>query len=279
MEDFTLPERKYYNNSEYFLDFDRKVFVLSDAFKQRLWKNRYSFFGYKKITGTNLGDILLVDSFKSQFNAFSRICGLSLPVLDTKYVDAGVIIEPKIAEFVEKSLKSELKRFDGKQYQFDYFKENKLFGGLPDVYCEEKKLIIEIKTTGVKNFEYWKKNNPPLGYIKQAQLYTYLIGAKKFSIVAIFLEEDDYIDPDKVDITKRKIKNFNFSLDKKQVEDDMEKAREWYDKYTSLGISPTWNENNDQDLIEYLKCSNKEEWLALYKKWIAEGKVSIKNDK
>jgi len=52
------------------------------------------------------------------------------------------------------------------------------------------------------------------------------MGAKTFSIVAIFLKNEDYDDPSSVDVDKRIIKNFDFPLNINQVKDDMEKAKE-----------------------------------------------------
>lgn len=66
--------------------------------------------------------------------------------------------------------------FPPQKYNYDYFKEDPIIGGIPDGFIQEKQLIIEIKTTGEKNFEKWGKNgeNLPPKYLKQAQLYAYL---------------------------------------------------------------------------------------------------------
>ena len=64
---------------------------------------------------------------------------------------AGLL--PRIREKIEESLGSHLETYDAKEYNYDYFKDNKFFGGLPDGYSKEKNLIIEIKTTNVKNIE------------------------------------------------------------------------------------------------------------------------------
>ena len=144
---------KWFN--EYILgDKINKKIILDSKFHNKLLLNKRKPFGYKKITGTALGDILMVDSFKSEFAAYARLCGLQMPILDPKYINAGVILEPKILEKVEQSLGEKLKRFNAQEYQYDYFKENEIFGGLPDGYAESRKKIIEIKTTNEKNYEY-----------------------------------------------------------------------------------------------------------------------------
>lgn len=97
--------------------------------------------------------------------------------------------------------------------------------------------------------------------------------ADKYSIVVLFLEDDDYKDPASVDINKRYLKNYRFTLDIPKLEDNLKKVEDWYDKYTKLGISPEWNDSIDADYLEFLECSNKEEWEKLYRKWVEEGKA------
>ena len=137
----------------------------------------------------------------------------------------------------------------------------------------QKKKIIEIKTTNVKNIENWEKYGLPKNYLLQAQLYAYLMKADKYSIVVLFLEDDDYKDPASVDINKRYLKNYRFTLDIPKLEDNLKKVEDWYDKYTKLGVSPEWNDSIDADYLEFLECSNKEEWEKLYRKWVEEGKA------
>ena len=38
------------------------------------------------------------------------------------------------------------------------------------------------------------------------------------------------------------------------------------------GISPQWNDHKDQDLIEWLKCENEQQYLELLEKWKQAGK-------
>ncbi|ACF07199.1 YqaJ-like viral recombinase domain [Metamycoplasma arthritidis] len=276
---FEAPNRKYYNDVDYTINFENKTIILNADFHKKLLANKVgSFSGFKKITGSAIADILEVDSFKSQFAAFARLCGLQLPVLDRKYVDAGIIIEPKILEMVEKALKEPLERFPAEKYNYDYFKDNPLFGGLPDGYAKNRKMIVEIKTTNIKNYENWLAGFVPLGYLKQAQLYSYLMGVDIFSIVAIFLEAEDYKNPELVPIKKRHVKNFDYKVDVAQVEDDIKFCEAWFKKYTTLGISPQWKNNIDNDLIEYLKCRNIGEWTTLYNKWVEIGKAVVKNE-
>ena len=111
-------------------------------------------------------------------------------------------------------------------------------------FAKIAQIIIEIKTTGEKNYEQWKQFGIPAGYLKQAQIYTYLMGVEKFWIVAAFLKEEDYLNPDQFPIKQRKLKNYPYILNEAQVLDDINTIKEWYKKYTKLGYSPAWDEEN-----------------------------------
>lgn len=269
-----IPKRHFYNNKDYKLDFEKKKMILSPNFHEKLLNHDlWGKFGFKKIGGSIVGDVLEVDKFKSSFSAFCKIAWCGLPVLDTKYIDAGVAIEPMVISAIEEKLKIKIKTFPPHEYDFDYFKgKDDIIGGIPDGFIESEKIIIEIKTTGIKNYENWKLFGVPVGYEKQAQLYAHLMGVEKFWIVATFLEEYDYNQPELYPIHERKIKNFAFKVNQEQVKDDIDKMKEWYIKHTKSGISPTWNEQIDNDLIEYLKCENENQYIELLEKWKEEGK-------
>ncbi|WP_158531999.1 MAGa7180 family putative nuclease [Metamycoplasma hominis] len=271
-----IPKRTFFNNKNYTLDYKNKTLIVDPKIlKSMQEKKPGTFGGFKKMTGSALGAIMGLSSFDSQFEAFCNICGFRKPILNRKYVDAGIALEPKIVKIIEKKLNSKLLRYEANQYNYDYFKDNELFGGLPDGYSPERHLIIEIKTVGEKNYENWIKYGVNPGYIKQAQLYTYLIGATSFSIVACFLKEEDYLNPNNVDITKRIIKNWTYILNNEQVQDDINYCMQWYKKYTQIGISPKWNEQIDQDLLKFLECNNQEEWKNLYLYWVDQGKAVL----
>ncbi|MGX9339342.1 MAGa7180 family putative nuclease [Mycoplasma sp. 332] len=275
-----IPNRLHYNGNQYVVDHETKTVKLTAEYhKNLLSKKPGEFGGFRKITGSALGDILKLTQFNSPFAAFARIANFRFPVLDPKYVNAGVILEPKILEKIEKSFNLPIQRFPAEKFNYDYFKNNVFFGGLPDGYIAEKKMIIEIKTVGSKKLESWKQGMINVAYLKQAQLYSYLMGAKHFAIIACFLEEEDYKDPNLVDINNRVVKGWPFEVNEEQVLDDMAACKKWYDKYTKLGISPTWNNSIDVDIVKYLECKNYDEWKKLYLEWVNEGKAVAEYEK
>lgn len=272
-----IIKRDFYNHVHYELDrINKVVHLLPNFFNQLQNKKIKGRFGYKKIGGSSIGDVLEVDQFKSQFAAFCRMTWIGLPILDRKYVDAGIAIEPLVIAAVEKMTNQQVTTYDPFQYNFDFFKDkDPIVGGLPDGYIPALDLILEIKTTNEKNLSKWNTYGVPGAYLKQAQLYAYLMGASKYTIVATFLKDEDYLDPQNYPIRKRKIKNWNYSVNNAQVQDDIKKVKTWYQKYSNNPTSPVYQEDRDADLIAWLAVSNESEWEDLKMQWIAEGKLVI----
>lgn len=256
-------KRNFYNGTHYIVDRENNEVVLnSDFFMQLQTKTLWGSRGYKKIGGSSIGDVLKVNSYTTQFVAWCRMAWIGIPVLDTKYVDAGNAIEPKVIEAIEKASGKKVETYDPFEYNFDFFAGiDEVMGGLPDGYIKDDKHIIEIKTTGAKNFKKWNETGVPAHYLKQAQLYSYLIGADKYSLVATFLEEQDYENPYEYDVSKRQIRKWTFDLDKEVVEQDIKTVKNWYKQYTNQKQSPSFDlsKSCDRELIEWLECSNKEE--------------------
>lgn len=269
-----IIKRKYYNGVHYTLDKENQVLRLTPEFHDVLLNKKLPFNrGFKKVGGSSLGDVLLTDNFKSQFAAFCNIANLGLPVLDEKYIKAGIAIEPKVIELIKETSKKEVLVYPPEKYNYDYFAgKDEVIGGIPDGYIPLTNTVIEIKTTGEKNFDNWTKYGVPLNYRKQAAQYAYLMGADKFAIVATFLKEEDYVNPSAYPIKERRTKNWNFNVDKIEIEDDIKKVKDLYKAWTTSGVSPKFNPVIDLDLVAWLECSTEQEWEDLKNNWLAIGK-------
>ncbi|MGL5357587.1 MAG: MAGa7180 family putative nuclease [Metamycoplasmataceae bacterium] len=273
----SLAKRHFYNGKEYFLDLENKKIILEKDFhKKLLEKKLWGKFGFKKVGGSSIGDVLNTDEYKSGFSAFANFSWLGLPVLDRKYVDAGIAIEPKVIDVLRNKFSLDVETYDVKEYNYDYFSDkDEIIGGIPDGFIKDKGIIIEIKTTGEKNYKNWDSYGVPASYLKQAQLYAYLMGVKEFWIVATFLKEEDYLEPENFPIEKRYLKNYKYKFDEEVAKDDIKKVKEWYIYYTQRGESPQFDIVKDHDLIEYLKCKNEDEYKLLLNKWKNEGKLKL----
>ncbi|WP_027121313.1 MAGa7180 family putative nuclease [Mycoplasma leonicaptivi] len=280
--------RKFYNKRDYFIDWDKKVIVLSDVLFEQL-KNGGKFSKYKKIGGSSVGDILIKNNiFKSEFKAFLHITRLKMPVLSKKYINAGVILEPKIFDVLKKAQPSwQIEHIEAEKVNYDYFYDiDEVIGGVPDGFSKPLKMVFEIKTAGEKKYEDWTKNNNiDPSYLKQSQLYCYLMSKKlnekidKFSIVALFLKDDkenninDYEKPEFVNLYERKLQTFSYKVNENQAKEDIQIIKEWYFKYTNQKESPNFDEVSNYDDLEYLKCETEQEWINLLNKWKNEGKA------
>ncbi|AKA49846.1 hypothetical protein VO56_00975 [Mycoplasmopsis gallinacea] len=269
-----MATRKFYNKQDYDIDFENNVVILKPQFHEKLLSNdKWSKF--KKIGGSTVGDVLIKGAFKSEFSAFCHISRIKLPVLTKKYVNAGVILEPKIFDFLRSRYpKLEIVNYEAEKVDYDFFKDvDTVIGGVPDGYLPKQKCILEIKTAGEKKLELWEKEGVDISYRKQAQLYSYLSNSSSYKIIALFLKEDDYLDPASVDIVKRKIRAYDFTINQNEVLDDITKIKDWFKHYTTTGVSPVFNPSTDADQLEYLKCENETQWEALLNKWKEQGKA------
>ncbi|MCR8612935.1 MAG: YqaJ viral recombinase family protein [Mycoplasma sp.] len=271
-----IKKRHFYNGVHYTIDKEKNVVILKKEFHEKLLsKNLWGKFGFKKIGGSSLGDVLLTDSYKSQFKAFCRMSWIDLPIIDRKYVDAGIAIEPMVINklALDKNVK-EIKTYPAEKFNFDYFKDiDPILGGLPDGLAinndsSYEDIVIEIKTTGYKNKEKWEEYGVPTNYLKQAQMYTHLMKKRSYVIVAAFLDEDDYAEPEKYNIDKYPLFIKAYKVDKDNVNDDIIKVKSFYNEYTKTGISPKFNIQKDHELLKYLECKNEEEWKGLYEEMI-----------
>lgn len=266
-----------YNGKEYDLDEEAQVVKLRPEFHNKLLNGNY-ISGFRKIGGSAIGYVLETDDMKDQFQAFCHIAQLKMPVLVTKYVDAGKAMEPKIFELLQKKFpKLGIQHIESSKCQnYDYFNNIEIVGGVPDGIVPKMKLVLEMKAVNEKKQAIWAQNdytNVPKDYQKQAQLYAYLLSYEDYWIYATFLKDEDYSDPESVDITKRNIQVYKFKVNKEQAKDDIEKVKVFWRKYTQLGISPKYRVGYDDDLVDYLRCRNAEEWHKLFDKWKKVGKV------
>ncbi|BAW18197.1 hypothetical protein MBVG596_0397 [Mycoplasmopsis bovigenitalium] len=268
-----------YNGVHYDLDIRSQTVKLRPEYHNQLLSNETgSFNGFKKFGGSSIGNIFETDAFKGKFLAFLHMARLAMPVFKQKYVIAGEAVEPKIFDALRKQTKIEdIQHIVAKDVGYDYFKnKHPIVGGVPDGLIPSKKIVLEMKSVQSKKRDLWIKDNGmnlPLDYRKQAELYAYLLGYDKYVIVAAFLEENDYFDPQNINIFERHIESFAFSVDPNRSKDDLQKIIDFYNHYSRTGISPIYDARRDAMVVEYLACHNEEEWFNLFTKWKALGEI------
>ncbi|WP_031489215.1 MPN551 family DNA-binding protein [Ureaplasma canigenitalium] len=250
-----MPFIKKYN-VDFYLD-DNQI-VLKDSYKQH--------FNPPKITGSRLGGILNVGDFSSDVRTWCAMTRIYKEEFDPIYSQAGTIIEPKIKEFVEQATGVKYIQYDPPSINYDIFKSNDIFGGIPDgePINDQGEVdynvgpMLEIKTSSIDKFMhkqidyvfYLQKDEKGYPLIKekgkkrdswfntdgslvvskdyqlQLALYCYLRNITKGIFAVAFLTVDDYMHPEQFDPSKREIVIANFTLNRSLFEEQVIKYAE-----------------------------------------------------
>lgn len=221
----------------------------------------------KKITGTRFAAIMGKNTWNTPFKTWCEITRTyEEPFEDTIYTIAGKVIEPKQAEYMRRAyfmtdLKTPTDIFGENYFRKtfgDFFKDEPIFGGMWDylLYGEDGKptTVLEMKTT--KRSEDWE-NDIPEYYALQAALYAYLLGVDSVIMVASFLEDKDYKAPEAfVPSTKNTI-IVPFKVSERYPDFDklIKKAEKWWKSCVIGGISPTFDEKRDADILKVLRTN------------------------
>ena len=220
----------------------------------------------KKITGTRFATILGLNPWSTEFEMWCAITKIyEKPFEDTIYTVAGKVIEPKQAEYMEKSYGMDIVRpsdvwgenYFSKTYG-DFFPRHKHLGGMWDYLLkgEDGKVeaVLEMKTT--KRVEDWE-NDIPDYYALQAALYAYLYGVDQVIMVASFLEPGDYDNPENFipNINNTITVEFKVSERYPNFADMVEQVEQWWIDHVDTGISPAYDEVKDADILKVLRTN------------------------
>ena len=220
----------------------------------------------KKCTGTRFGAILGVNRWNTPFNAWCAITRTyEEPFIETKYTNAGKIIEPKQADYMERSYGMTLVRpqdiygedFFHKTYG-DFFPDNKTMGGMYDFLAKDENgnvdTVLEMKTTA--RAEDWKDNIPEY-YALQAALYAWLLGVDDVIMVASFLEEKDYENPSEYKPCAANTITVEFKVSERypNFAEMVAQVEQWWADYVDTGISPVYDEKKDAEILKALRTN------------------------
>lgn len=221
----------------------------------------------KKLTATRFATVLGLNPWSTPFEVWCEITRTyKKPFEDTIYTIAGKTIEPKQANFMQKSyfMTNIVTPTDiyGEDYfnrtYGDFFKEEPIFGGMWDylLFDENKKpvTVLEMKTT--KRAEDWASDVPEY-YALQAALYAYLLGIDDVIMVASFLAEKDYKDPSKYVPSAKNTITVPFKVSERypDFKKRIKKAEKWWKDHVESGISPAFDEKKDADILKELRTN------------------------
>ena len=235
----------------------------------------------KKITGTHFPTIVGVNPFSTDFEVWCRCTRTyEIPFEGNKYTNAGQIIEPKVFDFLRKSMgfgdrvvtpediygKDHFKKTWG-----DFYPTQPVFGGMWDalIYDDDGKpeCVVEIKTVQVDGRsgsleQRWKDGEAPHYQTLQASLYAYLLGIDKVLMVAVALEDKkgDYEHPEQVvpSYANENVYIDEFKISERYPNFDMYiiKATAWWRDHVLTGISPEFDEKKDAEILKALRTNN-----------------------
>ncbi len=221
----------------------------------------------KKITGTRFAAIMGKNTWNTPFKTWCEITRTyEEPFEDTIYTIAGKVIEPKQAEYMRRAyfmtgLKTPTDIFGENYFKKtfgDFFKNEPIFGGMWDylLYGEDGKpaTVLEMKTT--KRSEDWE-NDIPEYYALQAALYAYLLGVDSVMMVASFLEDKDYKAPEAFVPSSKNTIVIPFKVSERYPDFDklIKKAEKWWKSCVEGGVSPTFDEKKDADILKVLRTN------------------------
>lgn len=221
----------------------------------------------KKITGTRFAAIMGKNTWNTPFKTWCEITRTyEEPFEDTIYTIAGKAIEPKQAEYMRRAyfmtgLKTPTDIFGENYFKHtfgDFFKDEPIFGGMWDylLYDESGKptTVLEMKTT--KRSEDWE-NDIPEYYALQAALYAYLLGVDSVMMVASFLEDKDYKAPEAFVPSSKNTIVIPFKVSERYPDFDklIKKAEKWWKSCVEGGVSPTFDEKKDADILKVLRTN------------------------
>lgn len=222
----------------------------------------------KKITATRFATVLGLNPWTSPFECWCAITKTwEKPYEDTIYTTAGKSIEGLQIEYMRKAYFMGNLRTPTDLYGADYFNKTrgdffaneKIFGGMFDSLLVDKdekpNTVIEFKTT--KRVEDWSGDVPEY-YALQAALYAYLLGVDSVIMVASFLSDGDYTDPEKFvpNANNTIVVPFKVSERYPNFPELMCKVEKWWNDHVVTGISPAFDEKKDAEILKALRTNN-----------------------
>ena len=235
----------------------------------------------KKITGTHLPAVLGVDPWKTPFETWCRCTRtFEKPFEGNKFTAAGQVVEPKVFEFLRKSMGfgdrvvTPTDIYGENHFQKtwgDFFPDREIFGGSWDALIKDEngniEYVVEIKTVQVDGRsgsleDRWKDGEAPHYQALQASLYAHLLGVDKVLMVAVALEDKkgDYEHPEQVipSYANENVYVDEFKVSERYPNFDLyiEQATAWWNAYVVKGVSPEFDEKKDAEILKALRTNS-----------------------
>ena len=228
------------------------------------------------ISGHRLSSVLGIDQYSSPFQAWCEITKIvKKPFEETKYTIFGKSVEPKLIEHVSKLYPNimSIEEYYGNvfdEYRFNNFKDDEkadIFSGVIDAVAtrnDKKTIAAIVECKGSSHPEKWANGQIPPEYQIQAGLYAYLKGLDRVIFVCTFPSEIDYAHPENYVVTDnntiivvKRLSDILIPINDKflTIEEIIEYAHNWWDKYVKGCISPEFDEVKDKEYLDIIRAS------------------------
>lgn len=228
---------------------------------------------FKYLTGTRFASCLGLNPYSTPFQIFCECTRLVTPPFEeTIYIKAGRVIEPLQREYVAKKFPNIVspEEYFGEvfeQVRWNFFRDDqKPFAGCWDaVSTKDNKrdimMVVEFKTAS--DPRKWD-NTIPIYYELQGALYAKLLGLDRVLFVASFLDKLDYAHPENfipneenTIMVVKKLNDIVVELNGEylSIDEIIEKAKEFWEKYIETGISPEFDEKKDKQYLDIIRTS------------------------
>ena len=219
----------------------------------------------KKMTATKFAAVLGMNRWSTPFQQWCEITRTyNQPFEDTIYTKAGKAIEPKQIQYMRDQYAMDDLLDPTDVYGPDYFKktwgnffDHPILGGMWDAITKDEDgtvtSVLEFKTT--KRAEDWAEDIPEY-YALQAALYAWLLGCDDVIMVATFLKDADYDDPESFEVNADNTTTFEFKVSERYPDFEekyVKVAIAWWDYHVKNGISPEYDERADADYLAELR--------------------------
>jgi len=233
----------------------------------------------KKITAGRLGTVLGLNAWQTPFSAW---CGMNRvyvdPFVENKYTIAGKAIEPILIEYAKKEFEGGVEspeeyygtKNPAQANGYDFFKDTKIFGGMWDAIIlsdvsNNVGSVIEIKTSSrPQDWEF----GVPDEKLLQALLYGHFLKTKRTFVEVAFLEDKDYIHPERFVPTEKNTKFYSFETETATIMLDgeactiselLEFATQWWTAFIKTGVSPEFDNKKDDTILKELRTQRPDE--------------------
>lgn len=229
---------------------------------------------HNKVTGTGMAAVLGCSPWTTPFQLACSLLGLGRENIDGKpAVETGKALEPVVIDYLGRTFEEKglflpaEKVFEKREGDHDSwvsdFSDDYFAGHVDGIVMrkgedgESVEHILEIKTSA--NLGSWagtEHGGVPVYYYWQVALYNEFLTQKDTAFVGLgVVDKFAYANPQSWIPSTQTVALYEMPIDREEVQEGMQKVREWYDEFIMNNVTPPYNPDNadDVELFNHLK--------------------------